>query len=88
METKSGMKSQMKRVGKSSMSNLQRTKSGGGGEGEVGQRRSKIVAKNGLKHVLVLEFLKSNEILKLGYGNCPQTTDPQTDEMTDTIVTS
>ena len=56
------MKSEMKRVRKCIEPNLVRTKSGGGGRGP------KIkVAQNGLKHIFLLEFLKSDEILKIGF---------------------
>ena len=41
--------------------------------GNGGARVKKIkTAQNVLKHILVLGFLKSDEILK--FGNCPQTT--------------
>ena len=39
--------------------------------GDGGGRGPKIkVAQNGLKHILVLEFLKSNEICKVGKNFC------------------
>ena len=45
---------------------------------------TKKVAQNGLKHVLVLEFLKSDEIWGGGGGGL---TNKHTDRHTDTIVT-
>ena len=59
------MKSEMNRVQKCMKPNLVRTDS------RMGCLKIKV-AQNDLKHILVLEFLKSDEIVKIGFFyNCP-----------------
>ena len=58
----------MKGVWKCIKPNLQRTKYSGSGGGEGGPEIK--VAQNVLKHILVLEFLKSDEIFKIRKKLC------------------
>ena len=56
---------EMKRVGKCMKPILVKTKSSWGWGGGVREATKDKVAQNGLKHILVSEFLKSNEIFEI-----------------------
>ena len=59
-----GMKSEIKGVRKCIVPNLQETKSKSVGGVGMGGLKVKVT-ENGLKHILVLEFLKSDQIYEI-----------------------